>query len=388
MENAHQTIKEVYDKTKLAIIKKMKKYIKIIQIIIPEFKFKDVKHTFREIGIDSMDLVVLRVTLEKKITHVIPDYIWLNFTNFLEIIQYCQSIETEEFQESSQQNDIKFEKETSIDMPQMAVEALSENWLFKELGSNHWDMICKGLNSKSFDLKDDLENRLYATFVRIKIHCSKTLRDFKENEKITFNGKIGRYGNSMYYSQININGSSTTIDAELLTSFSIRNEEDNSKLVKSQPKLGKNLVFEHESIPTFANEYRLIKKGELNEVNTGGIPFVLEKDTLFETTYTINPYYDINGVGLLYFAAYPIINDFCEAQYFNQKNDQRWEQSYYTVLKDIFYFSNCNIDDEIIYKLNSVERIEGNQIKLHSTLFRKSDNQCLAKILSIKGQKQ
>lgn len=365
----------------------MEKYIKIIQTVIPSFKAEDLKYTFKEIGVDSMDLVVLRVTIEKKFSHVIPDSIWLNFNSFREIIQYYQSTETEDSQEIGKNNGINFEKEITLNMPQMAVEALSESWLFKELGGNHWDMICQGLNSASFDLKDDIGNRLYATFVRIKIHCTQTIRDFTENEKVKFSGKIGRFGKSMYYSKIDVVGSDTAVAAELLTSFSIRNQEDNSKLVKSQPKPGENLVFEYESIPSFANEYRLIKKGELNEITNSGIPFVLTEDTLFETVYTLNPYYDINGVGLLYFASYPIINDFCEAQYFNEKNEQRWEQNYYTVLKDIYYFANCNIDDEVIYKLNSFEQLGENQIKLCSTLYRKSDNKCLAKILSIKGLK-
>ena len=32
-------------------------------------------------------------------------------------------------------------------MPQMANAALSENWLFKELGDIHWELLSKGLNT-------------------------------------------------------------------------------------------------------------------------------------------------------------------------------------------------------------------------------------------------
>ena len=39
------------------------------------------------------------------------------------------------------------------------------------------------------------------------------------------------------------------------------------------------------------------------------------RPALFEAEYKIVPYHDINGVGLLYFAAYPTISDICELAY-------------------------------------------------------------------------
>ena len=279
-----------------------------------------------------------------------------------------------------------FHKTITINIPQMAIEALSENWLFKETGSIHWDMICDGLNTKSFDLKDDLENRLYATFIRIKIQCSSSLRDFGENSTLEISGNMNRYGNSMYHSTIQLEGDHKNIKAELLTSFSIRNDADNSKLVKSQPATACNAIAEYDSIPAFADEYRLVKKKVLNEIDHDGFKFIIQDESIFETIYSINPFYELNGVGLLYFASYPIINDYCEAQKFNKdrKGKKKWEQSFYTVFKDVFYFANCNLEDEIIYKLHSFEHIGNNQIKLCSSLYRKNDNILLARIFSIK----
>ncbi|NQU31861.1 MAG: hypothetical protein HQ521_01390 [Bacteroidetes bacterium] len=280
-------------------------------------------------------------------------------------------------------------KNVTVNMPQMALEALSENWLFKEIGSIHWDMICKGLRTKSFDLKDDNGNRLYATFIRIRIILFSSLDHFRENDEINITGDIKRFGNSLYNSNIILDGNNKNIKAELLTSFSIRNDTDNNKLVKSQPADVENSISEYYSIPEFANEYRLIKKGVLKEVKSGNTAFSVNEDFIFETNYIINPYYDLNGVGLLYFASYPIISDFCEAQYFNKEfnNAEKWEQSYYTLTRDVFYYANCNIDDEINYKLHSFEFIKNDKIKLCSTLYRKSDNTILAKIFTIKSKK-
>ncbi len=45
-------------------------------------------------------------------------------------------------------------------MPQMAIGALSENWLFKEIGGRHWQMLCEGVNTNSDEIKDEEGNQL------------------------------------------------------------------------------------------------------------------------------------------------------------------------------------------------------------------------------------
>jgi probable biosynthetic protein (TIGR04098 family) len=278
-------------------------------------------------------------------------------------------------------------KDYIINMPQMALEALSENWLFKELGDIHWELLCNGLETKSFDVKNDTGDRLYATFVRIRISCSHSLKAFKENEKMSSNASIERFGNSMYFSKIGMTSRNTAINAELMTTFSLRNATDNTHLVKSEPNTSINNVPKLNTLPAFGNEYRLLKKKVLKSIESGNTNFEVNYDTdaIFEIIYQLNPFYDLNGVNLLYFAAYPIINDFCEAQYFNQKNKNiRWEQSFYTAYKDVFYYANCNINDNIVYKLISYEEINSNRVKISSILFRQSDGEILARIFSIK----
>jgi probable biosynthetic protein (TIGR04098 family) len=363
----------------------MKRYLHLFQEIIPALLEEDFNLPFNAI-IESIDLVTIRVQCEREIGKTIPDSDWMNFQTLSDVVEYCRNQENVSFSRKANNTDRGISKQIAIDMPQMAIEALSENWLFKELGNLHWQMLCKGLNTPSFDLKDELDNRLYATFVRIQIQSTTPLNNYKENEILNVNGKIKRYGNSMYYSDILLESSESAINARLMTSFSIRNSSDNTKLVKSQPKGLENSIEEFDTNPLFGNEYRLIKKSELNEVKIGTVKFTINNDYIFETTYKINPYYDLNGVGLLYFASYPIINDVCESEYFNQtkKENIRWEVTYYTLSRDILYYGNCNINEEIIYKLHSFEFISEDTIKINSSLHRKSDNILIARIFSIK----
>ena len=280
-------------------------------------------------------------------------------------------------------------RDITLNMPNMAIEAMSENWLFKELGDTHWALICEGLGTKSFDLKNDSGERLYATFVRIKISCNKTLKSFIENENGKLTGKIKRFGNSMYFSDISFSSKGGRINAELMTTFSIRNKDDNTKLSKSEPDISLNKVEALDTFPILGNEYRLLKKGMLDKINSIPYTFKVEdrETSIFDKIYQLNPYYDLNGVNLLYFAAYPIINDFCEAEYFNQNfPNQRWEQTYYTAHKDVFYYANCNINERIIYRLHSCEKLTNSDYKISSSLIRESDNTIIARIFSIKSK--
>lgn len=269
----------------------------------------------------------------------------------------------------------------------MAVKALSENWLFKEMGDTHWELICKGLNTKSFDLKNETEDRLYATFVRIRINCDKSLKHFTENEDGIIEGGISRFGNSMYFSNIDVVTDNNKIKAELMTTFSIRKGEDNKALSKSEPHGVENEVAQLPSFPQMGNDYRLLKKRVKKELTFGDYAFDLTEDSIYSNEYRINAFYDINGVNLLYFASYPIINDYSEGIYFNDNEDYgRWEQTYYTKYKDVFYYANCDINETIIYKLNNFKELPNGDIQISSTLCRKSDDGILARIFSVKSK--
>lgn len=281
-----------------------------------------------------------------------------------------------------------------INMPQMAVEALSENWLFKEIGGFHWDLICEGLETKSFDIKNDTANRLYATFVRIRIVSEINLKAFKENETASLTGAMSRYGNSMYFSDLEFSAKDKIVKAELMTTFSIRDDVDNTKLAKSEPSSGVNKVPVLKKFPLFGNQYRLAKKRILKELEYKDYKFSIsyDEEPLGSVPYALNPFYDINGVNLLYFAAYPIINDICEGRYMNEhgKSDIKfamWEDDFSTCYKDVFYYANCNLSDSLSYELLELKVLDTNTVQLSSNLKRNSDGAIIAKIFSVKTRK-
>lgn len=364
----------------------MYKQLHIIKSIVPDFQDENIELSFADAGIDSIDLVSIRVKLEKSESVFIPDGEWLDFNSIKDVLDFFASSSETTNQSTSQKPSFFLQKEYLINMPQMALEGLSENWLFKELGDTHWEMLCNGLHRKSFELDDALGNRLYATFVRIRISLNNSLKEFKENETAELSGNIDRFGESMYFSNIDLKSGTQKLSANLMTTFSIRNAVDNTKLVKSRPSPGPNEINQLSDFPIFIEDYRQVKKGNLHEVKFEDLVFDVSENSLFEFEYDLNPFYDLNGVNLLYFAAYPIINDYCEAKYFNSKDyaEGRWEQEFYTSFKDIFYYANSNIDDKIIYKLASYKFINSDKVKISSLLIRKSDQQIMARIFTVK----
>jgi probable biosynthetic protein (TIGR04098 family) len=111
-------------------------------------------------------------------------------------------------------------------------------------------------------------------------------------------------------------------------------------------------------LPAFGQEYRAVRA-------------LKDRPVIFEKKYDILPHHDINGVGLLYFAAYPIINDLCELAYFDEPHD--WCLNYGTVDRDVYYFGNCNLGDKLVYRLHSFDR-QGERVSLTSSLARMSDD--------------
>lgn len=361
----------------------------IISRILPNIPESDYVKEFRNLDIDSIDLVSVRVEIENSIGRMIPNKDWLSFKNIDDILVYTNGNSAKEQTANSE-----FVKETKtaaqnfITMPQMCLEALSENWLFKESGDLHWDLLCKGLGTSSSELKDDLGNRLYATFVRIRIDGSGNLSDFKENNPYKFDAELSRFGLGMFFSKINFKSFNQEIKIDMMTSFSIRKSTgDNKSLTKSQPSVEHCDIPQSSELPIFGNEYRLVKKEELKTFFYKDYIFNVSQENIFSYEYSLNPYYDLNGVGLLYFASYPIISDFCELQYFNTVSEEKWEERYFTIFRDIMYYANCDSRDKIIYVMNAVEYLNDNKVKITATLYRKSDQKMMARIFTIKQKR-
>ncbi len=367
----------------------MKKYLQLIQNDFPLITEEDLYIPISQTNIDSLDLIVIRVSLEKYFGTGVPDTIWYQYQTLAEALEYFhKNKKVIPMSNNLELKRIEYSESIEIRMPQMANSALSESWLLKYLGDFHWQLLSKGFGLRSSEFTDENGNRLYATFVRITYEIS-NVEFFLENDILEFKGEIEAFGDNTFISKVTGNNQKGKISSKLMTTFSLR-QTDNSTIEKCIPKEKQGNIKQIESTPQYINEYRLLKKRLSNTLETDYYNFTVTDNNLFEAEYSINPYYDINGVGLLYFAAYPIIADTClmgDPKLLQIILDKTAEllniELYRTIFRDIFYFGNCNSNDKIKVVLNSVETDFG-KLYLTKTLIRISDKKVIAKIFTIK----
>lgn len=356
--------------------------IKIVKEIIPKFEKKDFDEPFSNVNIDSIDLVTIRTEIESQYDIEFSDKIWFRFKSLKDILNHLRVEKIESRLKTAKKAGVEIKQAIEINMPQMSNSALSENWLFKEIGNIHWKLLALGLGEKSSGLNDEFGDRLYATFIAITL-SSKPLFEYKENQVLNISANIERYGNNIYKTNII---SDKFLSAELLTSFTKRNSQGNSSLQKSIPVVWKNNISKVSFFPSL-QEYKLARKNLTEEVYLNDEKFIISETVIYETTHQIIPFYEINGVGLLYFAAYPIINDICEFKFVKEvKKLENWAKNYYTQSRKILYMANCDSNDTIVYRLHSFEKL-ANRAKIYSTLYRKSDMVKIAEVYTLKGKR-
>lgn len=364
--------------------------ISILQIVrqtARDFADAQLALPFHECGLDSFDLLEIRVRLESQTKQPIPDGRWFSFKSFADIQHYLDGSHASTIAGTTT-HAATARRTININMPQMVLGGLSESWLFKELGDVHWGMTCDALQRESDKLTDELGNRLYATFVRVRIESSAHLKRFRENERLEFQSRLSRFGRSMFFSDLILTGEQKQVDVSLMTTFSLR-QTDNKSLLKGEPLISEACsarVFD--SLPRFAEEYREMRKGNAQQLTLAQEMFKPSKDLLFETVYRINPYQDLNGVNLLYFAAYPMISDLCELEFIDRArpdvSSKHWPSKASTVARDVFYYGNCDLDDRIVFGVNSFALETDGRCKIATSLFRESDRELIANIFTVK----
>ena len=332
---------------------------------IPAFSAKMASRPFAALGVDSFGMLSLRARVEQVLGPV-DDAVWTTLVTPGELLELGRSGLKPEAEATGATHSRRYR----INMPQMAVGGLSESWLFKEIGDLHWTMIMDGLGVQSSDLFDGTGARLYATFTRLRLVSTNPISSFAENEEVALKGEIARHGAGLFFSEMGIAGHAKTIRASIMSSFSKRAEvTSNTGLLKGQPTIPPGCPIRVlENMPAFGLGYQARRSTPPPGV-------------IFECPYEILPIHDINGAGLLYFAAYPAISDICELRFIGQ--GARWAARASTVQRDVFYFANCDMGDQLIYRAHA-RRDLGTGIEIESSISRASDGKLMAYLVTRK----
>lgn len=357
--------------------------LELLQREIPDFTIDDLHRPLHELKIDSFGLINLRMGIEQSRGSQVSDRLWGAVERPSDMLRFLGPATLEKpaatvtvksatgavtGQDDAILGGASERRIQYINMPQMALSGLSEAWTFKEIGDLHWSVLCRGLQTSSAAVKDSEGDRLYATFTRISFTSDIPLTNFRENDRLTLDLEMERYGAGMFFSQVAITGADGAARAQVMTTFSKFGEAGaNTSLLKGQPEIppGCEIALLAE-MPQFAQVYRAQRASPLPE-------------PIFETEYSIVPPHDINGVGLLYFAAYPIITDICAMRY----GPPSMLSNYSTTARDVYYFANATPDDVLIFRVHGWNESNG-VLTFESSLSRKSDGKLMAYVATTK----
>jgi probable biosynthetic protein (TIGR04098 family) len=329
----------------------------LIRAELPGLSAGDLDTPFARLDIDSFGMLTLRTKLEQLLGTTIDDEAWTSVVTPADVLRVVATPVYRDTRIASMAPAAAERRRYELNMPQMALGGLSESWLFKEIGDIHWSLITSGLRMPSSRLTDAGGNRLYATFTRFQLSSTAPLAAYAENEIITIDAKTSRYGAGMFFSDLGLQGAGRSAKARVMSSFSKYGEAgQNTSLLKGQPEIPAGCeIPDHADLPEFGHEYRARRAQELAA-------------PIFECEYEIIPPHDINGVGLLYFAAYPIINDICAMRFAGRS----FARDFSTQHRDVFYFANSDPDETLIYRIHRWSSGDDG-IDMEAALSRKSD---------------
>lgn len=295
--------------------------------IVPGYGPADEEKSWSELGLDSFDLLSLRLAVEERAGAEIADEDWVEAGTPAALARLAARPAV------PAQSGVTLAESVELGMPQMAVSGLSESWLMKALGDWHWRMTGAALETRPVDIADGAGNRLFPAFTRIRFVCSAPLAAFEEGERLRIDAALSRYGSGIFFSRVAIAGEKgRTIEAELMSSFARRpGPGGNGRLLGGEPSLPEPCAAPaHAEMPAFGAGYarrRLAKDAP--------------RPVLARASYAVQPHYDINGLGLLYCAAFPMIDDTCRSR---ARKDGAAGTS--IVERDICYFANAGADDD------------------------------------------
>ena len=119
----------------------MTSILEIVRQTARDFADTQLASPFDRCGLDSFDLLEIRVRLESEVQRAIPDGQWFSFKSFQDIQRYLDDAHSGTFAESTS-SAVASQRAIALNMPQMALGGLSESWLLKELGDMHCSMTC------------------------------------------------------------------------------------------------------------------------------------------------------------------------------------------------------------------------------------------------------
>jgi probable biosynthetic protein (TIGR04098 family) len=232
-----------------------------------------------------------------------------------------------------------------LGMPLLGRNGLNESSFLKAIGHDRWQLLEQIGGIPTREIRDDFDNRLYATFcfVELMLSAERPLSAYTENEQLRFSRDLSHYG------RVYLDGSYKLVDRAPFdlrcTNVFIYQLAGPQQLKMAQPdNCNFDQIPELPSQPDSLDMCRAAKAAGIFEgpdANNGKLGSLTVR-------YQLDPDRDANGAGLIYFANFVCFLDFAERALLNSLNapgDLVDARS--TYWRRLGYFGNAEATDQL-----------------------------------------
>lgn len=259
-------------------------------------------------------------------------------------------------------------------MPNLAYTGLSENWLLKECGHQHWLALAQ-LHDRSLpDFVDEQGRIAYAAFTGVKLWNLK-LEAIVENRPFQIHTRIGRGGQARHYSEHDVRlGERIVGQLALLSTFVSRHVPgDNRSVSKACLRDTQAPVTQPPQVlQQLHADNRRIRGGDWH--SHYGIDRQSTEAHVLD--FTPCPDIDFNGADLLYFANFQAMVERAEWALLGLRHPGLIRQ------RELHFYGNLNINDNLQIRLYTGQ--PGQREPHWCEVFRRSDFFKLADVFTHK----
>jgi probable biosynthetic protein (TIGR04098 family) len=293
-----------------------------------------------ELGLDSFELLSLRLAAEEALGRELGDSEWLAARSPADLVRL------EGAAAAGAEASPALDETVVIGMPQMALGGLSESWLFRHMGDLHWRLVGRALGVAPHAMRGGEGGRIFPAFNRVRVESS-PLADFREGDSLRFEAALTPAGGGLFFAEMRAQATSGQQLAATLMSTLVAPAGEGGRLAPAVPAAAGM----PEAFARFAAGFAE-RRAERDA----------PRPLLDRRAYALQPQYDVNGLGLLYCAAYPMIAETSEMAATGR--GARWAAEASTRLRDVFYFGNAGLDAALEWRLHRAQ--EGEQPSLAS----------------------
>ncbi|MCE4226804.1 hypothetical protein HCU64_23985 [Methylobacterium sp. C25] len=253
----------------------------------------------------------------------------------------------------------------TLGMPHLCPSGFSENWLWKELGHRHWELIGQSLGRAASGFGTEREQPIYAAFQRISLEHG-ALDAVRENDILEVRSALILLSATRVVSRHRAAcGGRLVADVEMTSVFIQRRIAGENRSI-TRVKVGR-----HPAGPALVD----VGNGHRGSVEAGALPSWTEMDELGSVVVDPCPQLEFNGAGLLYFSSYVAAVDRTEWQLSGRRRPRSTTRA-----RRVVFHSNIEIGDRLVVRIKG--SMDGATARFKASICSEADGRLLAEVMT------